>query len=468
VTPTFSSNFVPAIVIGGGVSGLVCGHTLRQRGINAHVLEVSDRAGGVIRSEQRDGFLLEWGPQSLAFTDSLRLLCRELRIESQMRFAPEKLPRYLLLGGELVAAPLSPPAFFLSPVFSAKTKWSVVRDIFGNTRPPVSPAAGDESIAGFVRRKFTAELLEKLVGPFISGIYAGDPEKLGLRSAFPQLWDAENTSGSVVRGLLRARKSGTGSRTLGSFTGGNQVLTDALANSLGAQLHRNTDITRVLPAPPRAPGRFAIEFSVVGDPEAIPTTLYTDHLIVAAPASAAGALLKGLDAGFAPLCEAISYVPVAVVSLGYRRAAVKNNLQGFGFLAPRNAGRRVLGCVWNSSLFPERAPDDAVLLTSFVGGAFDDGATQLAPPELENLVHQELRRVLGIGETPIIGNVQVWRRAIPQYDLRHFLRVISFSQKIAGIPGLAFAGNYLDGPSVGSVVDRARKVADYVLDGPVR
>jgi oxygen-dependent protoporphyrinogen oxidase len=468
VTPTFSSNFVPAIVIGGGVSGLVCGHTLRQRGIDAHVFEVSDRAGGVIRSEQRDGFLFELGPQSFAFTDSLRLLCRELRIESQMQFAPEKLPRYLLIGGELVAAPLSPPAFFLSKVFSAKTKWSVVRDIFGNTRPPVLSAAGDESIAGFIRRKFTPELLEKLVGPFISGIYAGDPEKLGLRSAFPQLWDAENTSGSVVRGLLRARKSGTGSRTLGTFTGGNQVLTDALANSLGTHLHRNIKITRVLPALPPAPGRFAIDFSAVDDPATISTTLHTNHLIMATPASATGTLLKDLDAGFVPLCEAISYVPVAVVSLGYRRTAVKNSLRGFGFLAPRNAGLRVLGCVWNSSLFPQRAPEDSVLLTSFVGGAFDVPATQLSPQELQNLVHQELRRLLGISETPVIANVQVWRQAIPQYDLRHFLRVIAFSQKIAGIPGLGFAGNFLEGPSIGSVVDRARKVADYVLDGPVR
>jgi protoporphyrinogen/coproporphyrinogen III oxidase len=468
VTSTFSSSFVPAIVIGGGVSGLVCGHTLRQRGIDAHVFEVSDRAGGVIRSEQRNGFLFELGPQSFAFTDSLRSLCRELRIESQMQFAPEKLPRYLLIGGELVAAPLSPPAFLLSSVFSAKTKRSVVRDLFGTTRPPVSPVAGDESIAGFVRRKFTPELLEKLVGPFISGIYAGDPEKLGLRSVFPQLWDAENTSGSVVRGLLRARKSGTGSRRLGTFTGGNQALTDALAKSLGAQLHRNTKITRVLPALPPARGRFAVEFSAVDDPAAISTTLHTNHLLMATPASAAGTLLKELDAGFVPLCEAISYVPVAVVSLGYRRAGVTNSLRGFGFLAPRKAGLRLLGCVWNSSLFPQRAPDDSVLLTSLVGGAFDVAATQLSPQELQNLVHQELRRVLGISETPVIGNVQMWHQAIPQYDLRHFLRVMAFSQKVAGIPGLGFAGNYLDGPSVSSVVDRARKVADYVLDGPVR
>ncbi len=452
-------------MIGAGVSGLTCAHTLRQRGLDAHVFEASGHAGGVIRSERRDGFLFELGPQSFTFTDSLRQLCRELRIENQVLTAPEKLPRYLLLDGRLNPAPLSPPAFFLSPLFSARTKWSVVRDALGKTKPPNFANASDESVANFVRRKFGSELLEKLVGPFVSGIYAGNPEKLGLRSAFPQLYDAENSRGSVVRGLLRGKKSGP--RTLASFAGGNQVLTDAIAASLGAALHLDCAATRVAHSPHWAPGRFMVEFAASGE-SADAGTIYTDHVIVATPAPAAGRLLAELDAKFAPFFEAISYVPMAVVSLGYRREAVTNSLHGFGFLAPRGSGLRTLGCVWNSSLFADRAPEDSALLTSFVGGAFDSGAALLPPQELQNIVHQELRRVLGISESPVIANVQIWPQAIPQYDLEHFRRGITFSQKVAGFPGLALAGNYLDGPAVGTVVDRARKVADYVLDGAPR
>jgi protoporphyrinogen/coproporphyrinogen III oxidase len=452
-------------VIGAGVSGLTCAHTLRQRGVNAHVFEASGHAGGVIRSERREEFLFELGPQSFTFTDSLRQLCRELRIENQVQRAPEKLPRYLLLDGQLRPAPLSPPAFFLSSLFSARTKWSVVRDALGTTKPPSPPNANDESIANFVRRKFGSELLEKLAGPFVSGIYAGDPEKLGLRSAFPQLYAAENSHRSVVRGLLRGKNSGP--RTLASFAGGNQLLTDALATSLGAALHLETAATHVAHSPHWAPGRFMVELAAKDESEPS-ASVYTDHIIVATPAPATGKLLGGLDAKFPPLFDAISYVSMAVVSLGYRREAVKNRLQGFGFLAPRKSGLRSLGCVWNSSLFPERAPDGSVLLTSFVGGAFDPGAAQLPPQELQNVVHQELRRVLGISEPPVIANVQIWPQAIPQYDLEHFRRGITCSQKVAGFPGLALAGNYLDGPSVGNVVDRARKLADYVLDGPPR
>jgi len=469
---TLQAASVPAIVIGAGISGLVCAHTLRQRGIDAHLFEANAHAGGVIRSERHDGFLFELGPQSFTFTDSLRQLCRELRLEGQIELAPEHLPRYLLLDGELQAVPLSPPAFFLSPLFSAHTKWRVLRDALGRSKPPVAATSGDESIAAFVRRKFGAELLEKLVGPFVSGVYAGDPDKLGLRSAFPQLYDAENLHRSVVRGLMRAgsraKKSGAGPRTIASFTNGNQVLPDALAASLGPALHLQTAVASVAHSMPRVPGRFVVEFANSGDPATTQTPLFTNHVIVAAPAAAASQLLTALDSSFAPLLDAVSYVPISVVSLGYRRAAIKNELDGFGFLAPRSSGLRVLGCVWNSSLFTGRAPDDAVLLTSFVGGAFDPSATQLPAQELQNIVHNELRRILGISEPPIAVHVHTWRQAIPQYDREHFRRSFAFSQKIAGFPGLALAGNYLAGPAVGTVVDRARKLADYVVDGPSR
>jgi oxygen-dependent protoporphyrinogen oxidase len=191
-------------------------------------------------------------------------------------------------------------------------------------------------------------------------------------------------------------------------------------------------------------------------------------VIIATPARAAGKLLGALDESLAPLLGGIEYAPASVVSLGYRRAAIANPLHGFGFLAPRNSRLRVLGCVWNSSLFPGRAPNDSVLLTSFVGGVFDPAASQLPAAELASIVHQELRRVLGISEDPIASNVQSWHQAIPQYDLGHHRRTQILQQKIAALPGLALAGNYLDGPAVGAVVDRARKVADYVLDGPPR
>jgi len=471
-----------AVVIGGGVSGLTAAFVLRQRGVDAHLFESSAQPGGVIRSVRRDEFLFELGPQSFTFTPSLHQLCRELRIESEVQAAPANLPRYLLIDGELRSAPLSPPAFFASGLFSAATKWRVLRDLLGKTRPPAPTPAGDESIAAFVRRKFGAELLEKLVGPFVSGIYAGDPEKLSLRSSFPQLYAAESAHGSVLRGMLRSasaakrqllsggqpKNSVASTPTLGSFANGNQSLTDALAASLGDALHLNSQLVHFTAPPYFRGARSRFQLGFVRPPGKFQThdSIYTDHVILATPSNTTAQLLTALDPQFPQLLDPTRYVPVSVVSLGYRQAAIPRDLRGFGFLVPRSAGFRILGCVWNSSLFPGRAPEGAALLTCFLGGALDPQAAQLAPPDLQALAHKELSRILNITEPPLIANVHIWPSAIPQYDLSHHQRAEALAQKVASFPGLSLAGNYLDGPAVGTVVDRARKLADYVLDGP--
>jgi oxygen-dependent protoporphyrinogen oxidase len=464
--PPAPATHFPAIVIGAGVSGLTCAYTLRQRGVDAHLFESSERAGGVIRSQRRDDFLFELGPQSFSFTESLQKLSRDLQLSAEIRPAPGKLPRYLLLDGQLVAAPLRPPAFLASRLFSVGTKFSVLRDLLGRTRPPAATPAGEESIAHFIRRKFSNELLEKFVGPFISGIYAGDPEKLSLRSTFPTLYSAESAHGSILRGLLRAKRPATGPPALATFQHGNQALTDALAANLGSALHLARAAARILLSPSWAPGRFIVEFGAPNAAMPPPDPLYADHVIIAAPATVAAQLLEALDPSLVPLLASIVYPPVCVVSLGYRRSAVTNPLHGFGFLVPRSSNLRILGCVWNSSLFPGRAREGAVLLTGFVGGAFDPAAANMSPQDLQTIVHQELRRILDINEAPIISNTQIWPHAIPQYDLGHPRRTQLLAQKLAAFPGLALAGNYFDGPAAGAVIDRARKIADRVVDGP--
>lgn len=192
------TSHVPALVIGGGISGQACTYALRKAGIDAQLIEAVDRAGGVIRSERHDGFLFELGPQSFSGTAALRTLCKELGIESELVEAPPKAPRYILVNGSLRAVLLRPPALLASSLLSVATKWRIARDAFGRTQPPQE----DESIASFVRRKFGAELLDRLVGPFVSGIYAGDPERLSLRSTFPQLYEAEKAACSIIRGMI--------------------------------------------------------------------------------------------------------------------------------------------------------------------------------------------------------------------------------------------------------------------------
>jgi len=445
------------LVVGGGISGLVCAYSLRKAGMDVRILEASPRPGGVIRSERRDGFLLELGPQSFSGAAPVLELCRELSIDGQLVQAPPRAPRYVLIGGALRKAPLSPPAFFTSSLFGAATKGSVLRDLFGTSQPPEQ----DESVATFVRRKFSAELLEKLVGPFVSGIYAGDPEQLSLRAAFPQLHEAEKSSGSVIRGMMREAKAKSSPRerpALLSFREGNETLIRALATRLGPALRCGVEVTDILLGNGGAAETFEVRLKTDGREE----TIRAGQVVLATPTNVTGKLLGALDKSFEKPLAGIGYAPVAIVSLGYRKLDAGHALEGFGFLVPRSAGLDILGCVWNSSLFPNRAPDGKVLLTSFVGGATNPQGVTRSSQALVSLVHREIAPVLKLRQEPVFSNVEIHQRAIPQYNLGHGERLAALEALRAKCPGLWLAGNYWRGPAIGACVEQALVVAGEI------
>ena len=305
---------VSTLVVGAGISGLVCAYELRKAGIDVQIIESSAAPGGVIRTERRDGYLLEFGPQSFNATSAVLKLCRELNIDDQLVRAPANAPRYVLVNGRLQPVPLSPPAFIASSLFGPVTKLRVLRDILGRSSPPQS----DESVAAFTRRKFSRELLDKLVGPFVSGIYAGDPEKLSLRSAFPQLYEAEKTAGSVIRGLLfSAKKRGNSAEkpTLQTFREGNQTLIHALTANLGSNLRCGVTVQSVgFTTASRASRTDTSTFEVALMANDREETLTTNRLIIATPAEQAATLLRGVDPQFESALMPIAYAPVAVVS----------------------------------------------------------------------------------------------------------------------------------------------------------
>ena len=444
---------VQALVIGGGISGLVCAYALQKAGVDIWVVEASPRPGGVIHSVRRDGYLLELGPQSFSGTSELRSLCADFGIAEQLLEAPSHSPRYVLVNGRLQAVPMSPPAFFASSLINGFTKWALVRDIFGKSAPP----EGDESVAAFVRRKFSDQLLERLVGPFVSGVYAGDPEKLSLRSAFPQLYEAEKTAGSIVRGMMRLARNKKGPReraTLNTFRDGNETLVRALANKLGANL-----LTRTAAANIYRQNDGSFHVSLEGNNN---DSVSAKSVIFATPTDVTGKLLGQFDPPFEPLLTTIECAAVAVVSLGYAKKDVGHSLKGFGFLVPRTAGLRILGTVWNSSLFPGRAPERHVLLTTFVGGVTDTGAAKLSSGELSSLAHQEIARLLAITGEPTFCNVTIWPRALPQYNLGHAGRLALIHKGLARFPGLFLTGNFLRGPAIGACVEQALTVAEEV------
>jgi oxygen-dependent protoporphyrinogen oxidase len=445
---------VPALVIGGGISGLVCAYALRKSGIDAQLLEASPRLGGVIQSITRDGYLLELGPQSFSSTSALRQLCAELGISTEILEASPHAPRYVLIDGKLRPVPLSPPAFFMSSLIDGSTKWALLRDIFGKSSPPDA----DESIAAFTRRKFSAQLLDRLVGPFVSGVYAGDPERLSVRSAFPQLYEAEKSSGSIVRGMLRLAKIKKGPRerpTLQTFHKGNESLVHAISKNLGQSMHTNARVTKL-------EKNSDTSFTVQLEGSENKDTLSANALILSTPPDSTAKLLGNLNSSFETHLSPVEFAAVAVVSLGYPKSAIGHFLEGFGFLVPRSAGLRVLGTIWNSSLFPNRAPDGQALLTSFVGGTTDPAAAKLTPDNLAVLVHREISSVLSIKGEPVFLNVTIWPHALPQYSLGHADRLSAVTTLLKNHPGIWLTGNYLRGPAIGACVEQALATAEEV------
>lgn len=329
---------------------------------------------------------------------------------------------------------------------------------YGNPAPLQSPA-DDESIAAFVRRKFGDELLNRFVAPFVSGVYAGDPERLSLRAAFPKIHEFEARYGSVLRGAMKSRPAkGTPRPGLCSFRDGMEMLPRALAARLGDSLLLETNVEGLRHG--KVNGKPWFEVDLTGQNHR--QTLAASAVVIATPTNNASQILLGLSDKFAPLFSRIEYAPVAVVSACYRREQIQKPADGFGFLVPRAEGLRVLGTVFNSSLFAGRAPEGMVCFTSFAGGATDPKLCELSDEEITQTICGEVARVLGITGSPVATNLHRYARALPQYNVGHSQIVKSLEALTAATPGLFLAGNYLSGPSIGACVEQANQTAQAV------
>jgi oxygen-dependent protoporphyrinogen oxidase len=445
------------IVVGAGLSGLACAYKLKQRGLEVMLLDAGRKPGGLIGSVTTDGFVFESGPQSFQLTDTLAALVRELKLESALQTADSKAPRYVLKHGQLEQIPMSPQAMLTSQFLSLGSRFKIASEPFRRSKPPVE----EESVAAFVRRKFGHEILEYLVSPFVSGVYAGDPEKLSLKAAFPTLDEWERQYGSVIRGAKKSRAAAASgveqaaSRpSLCSFTTGVSALPRALAANLGERFGANVKATAV----EAADSGFALHASH-GDSA---TVLNASAVVFATPSYAALDIVRPFSPKLATILGAIAYAPVAVVAAGYRRMQVSDALIGFGFLVPRAEKIRTLGTIYNSSLFSGRAPENSVTLTSFIGGATDLEIAQLAESEIANIAHRDNAKILQISGSPMVTQVWKWNRALPQYNLGHGHIVESLRTVLRETPGVFLAGNYLEGPAVGKCVETGYKTADEV------
>jgi oxygen-dependent protoporphyrinogen oxidase len=403
---------------------------------------------------RRDGFLFESGPQSFQGTEALLELVREVGIEGELQRADPRAPRFVYLHRRLQKIPMTPQALMASSLLGIKSRARIAAEPFRRTKPPTK----EESVADFVRRKFGHEILEYLVAPFVSGVYAGDPEKLSLKAAFPTLEEWEREYGSVLRGAMKSRskrpeKKHGGPPPLCSFVVGVGSLGNAIAAKLGDSVRLGAQAMSV-----ERSTNYQICFVQNGRSEMTEAAA----VVLASPAYIAAPLIGRLSLTLAHTLSGVVYAPVAVVACGYYDRQVAHALEGFGFLVPRSEKVRTLGTVWNSSLFPGRAPAGSVAITSFIGGATDPKIIERSDDKIAAIVQDENARILQISGSPVASAVWKYPKALPQYNLGHGHVVEAIRDGERANPGLFFCGNYLEGPSLGKCVEMANQTAQTI------
>ncbi len=449
------------VIIGGGISGLSAAFRIRQTLPTATLclLEADSRVGGKIQTDHREGFTLEGGPNG--FLDSKLStiqLCRDLGLGEQLLVASEgsRKNRYLFLKGQLQRLPGDPFGLLRTPLLTIPGKLAMLAEPFRRKRGGLPD---EESVAEFARRRFGSEAANIFVDALVTGIHAGDPEKLSVRAAFPRLPKMEAEAGSVFRGFLRsaklkklaaqARGEKPSPNRMWSFAGGLGVLMDALRDSLGTIVNTGVSVRRI--------ERAAAGYTVFGDGnESWPA----DIVVHTAPASAQAESLHQLDPLLATELASVKYTPVNVVLLGYLTKDAPVAPDGFGYIAPQHTRRDVLGVQWCSAIFPGRAPPGLVLWRALCGGVNRPDAAAWPDDVLLKAVHREMQLAMRVTAPPVFTQVVRWPQAIPQYEVGHIARLARIDARIANYPGLILGGNSHRGVAMNDCTEQAERIAE--------
>ncbi len=449
-------------VLGGGIAGLTAAYQLDHQGVDVTVLEASNRTGGKIRSERMDGYLIEHGPNTIqSSTPLMEGLMERLGLMADVVEAdPAAATRYVVRDGAPHPLPMSPSDFLTTPLLSTSAKLRLLAE-------PLVWSSGpehDESIAHFARRRLGREVLDYGLNPFVGGIFAGDPERLSVRHAFERLYSLEAEHGSLFKGLISGlfdRRTHAdkhpSTRRMFSFRDGLQQLPDALTAHLGAAVERLTAVTGLHPKA----DRWIITTHHTEDNAT--TERSFDAVVCTLPLHRLAQIDFETVVSLKPL-KKVQYPPVSVVAMGFERDAVAHPLDGFGLLVPEvETAYRILGTIFTSSLFPDRAPDGQVLLSTFIGGARNPDLGGAARDTLVPLIREDLADLLGVRGTPALVRHVSWSHAIPQYTVGYAHVKATLDTLERRHPQLAMAGNYREGVSVGNTMDAGDRAAQRIL-----
>ncbi|MCX8084116.1 MAG: protoporphyrinogen oxidase [Calditerrivibrio sp.] len=428
-------------VIGGGISGISTAFLLKKLkdtqglDLNITLLEKNLRWGGSIETSREDGFIIEAGPNG--FLDSkphtLELLNLAGLNPNIIRSNDLARKRYIMRNGTLHRLPENPPMFFSSGLLSFGAKMRIISEFFISKKE-----LEDETVADFARRRLGKEALEYLIGPMVSGIFAGDPEKMSLRSCFPVIRDLEINYGGLFKGMFKkkGKKSGPAGPggILTSYKNGlEQMIIDLLDQMMDINKLANCEACSITKE-----GKRYIISTTSGD-------LIADKVFINTPSYTTSKLIKGLDENIAISLEKITYAPAFVIGFVFKSEDLKDQLDGFGYLIPHSEKKRILGVLYDSSIFPDRTRNGYKIIRVIMGGDKNRWIIEKQDDDLIRMAYDDIKETLQIKNTPYRIKTFRWHKAIPQYYLGHHKVVEAVEEFCNKNPNIFIGGNILYG-----------------------
>jgi len=450
-------------ILGAGISGLATAHWLDKEGFDVTIIERNSEPGGSMITKFVDGFLIDFGPNSgLETTPKIKEIVDGVGLSDEMIYANEEgNTRYILKNNELLPLPTSPGKFISTKLFSTSAKLRLLKEPFVGK----SKDGYNQSIAEFVKRRLGKEFLENAIDPFVSGVFAGDPNKLSVKSAFPKLYRLEEVYGGLIKGMFKGAKErkqrnedSKQNAKMFSFRNGMQSFSKAIADKFSGNIFYNSKINSIS----KLNSKISVELERNGQKG----NITSDVLLSTIPAHKLSRLSDQIDTELTKHLNDIYYPPVLVLFLGYDKGVIEQKLDGFGFLIPSKENKKYLGAIWSSTIFESRAPKEKAAFTIFVGGARDPNFMEKDVDERIKVVLKEFQHTMGISSPPILKEKKFWQYAIPQYNLDYINHENYFGQFETANPGMFLSGNFRGGISVGDCIKSSytnfEKIRDYL------
>ena len=460
-------------VIGGGISGLAAANRIQELDSSADVvlLEASSRLGGVLRTERRDGYLIEHGADNFITTMPWALdFCKRIGFEDRLVATNDAHRRaFVVRKGRLRAIPagfaiMAPSRIWpvlSTPILSPLGKLRLAAEPF----IPRRKTGSDESMASFVARRLGRETYERLVQPLVAGIYTADPDKLSLEATMPRFRKMEQEHGSLIRAMWRGTRNSRPSDQEASGARYSQFVApregmSALVDTVAARLpkraiHRNSPVARLIELPGK---RWQIEFA-----DQTKQRITVDGIVLALPSHQISQLLRTVNHDLADELYRIKYGSCALVTIGFRREQIRHPLNGFGVVVPLSEQRKILSASFSSVKYPGRAPDGEVLIRTYIGGECQRDLLDLNDKDLIEIAHLELNELLGVEGRPRMVHINRQTNAMPQYHVGHVSLVKKITERVNQIPGIVLASNALHGVGIPHCIHTAEVAAERLL-----